>query len=41
MLVLGLLCGFALSMGVSTIRQVFAVSLYRRSPAGASTTLAA
>ena len=36
MLVLGLLCGFALSMGVSAIRQVFAVSLYRRAPAGAS-----
>jgi Family of unknown function (DUF6159) len=37
MLVLGLLCGFALSVAVSAIRQVFAVSLYRRSPAGAST----
>jgi hypothetical protein len=37
MLVLGLLCGFSLSMGVSAIRQVFAVSLYRRSPAGGST----
>jgi len=36
MLVLGLLCGFALSVAVSAIRQVFAVSLYRRSPAGAS-----
>ncbi|MGZ6729522.1 MAG: DUF6159 family protein [Gaiellaceae bacterium] len=35
-LVLVLLCGFALSMGVSTIRQVFAVSLYRRAPAGAA-----
>jgi len=41
MLVLGLLAGFALSAAVSTIRQVFAVSLYRRSPAGVSTTLAA
>ena len=37
MLVLGLLCGFALSVAVSAIRQVFAVSLYRRSAAGAST----
>jgi hypothetical protein len=36
MLVLGLLCGFALSVAVSAIRQVFAVSLYHRSPAGAS-----
>jgi hypothetical protein len=40
MLVLGLLAGFALSMAVSAVRLVFAVSLYRRSPRG-ETALAA
>ena len=36
MLALGLLCAFAVSVAISAIRQVFAVSLYRRAPARVS-----